>query len=300
MHAQRKLLIAGFAILAATTAFAVKSLAAQGDKPLAFEVASIRVHPVISGGFLRRGGSLANLACPPHNCGITGNRYVSEGSSLLDLLMDAYKLKRYQVTGLPSWGDSGHDVYDLAARVEGATPTVEQVRQMLQTLLAERFQLKMHIEQREMPVYALVLGKNGSKLKPIPQEEGKPPVTNCSAIKGVRAARDVDPERVRPWESSLEGLSMFSDRPVIDKTGYSGYYCTSDGQVPMSAVMPHIVAAAGGASRGTRGGVDPGEPDRTGPSMFTIIQEKWGMKLESQKAPIDILVVDRVERPSAN
>src|SRR5258706_8747587 len=192
MTTQTKLLFAGCVTLAATTAFAVKSLGFQVDRPLAFEVASIRVHPVVSGGFLRRPGSLANLTCPPHNCGITGNRYVSEGSSLLDLIMDAYRVKRYQVTGLPQWGDSGHDVYDLAARVESGTPTVVQVRQMLQTLLTDRFQLKLHHEQKEMPVYALVLGKNGSKLRQIPQEEGKPPVTNCVAIAGKDKPREVE------------------------------------------------------------------------------------------------------------
>ena len=81
--------------------------------------------------------------------------------------MDAYQVRRFQLVGLPDWGDSGKDVYDVAARFpEGRAPSLEIARRMLQTLLAERFQLKLHRETRELPVYALVAGKGGPKLKP--------------------------------------------------------------------------------------------------------------------------------------
>jgi uncharacterized protein (TIGR03435 family) len=246
------------------------------------------------------------------HCGINGNRFTEEGASLLDFIMDAYALKRYQVTGLPPWGDSGKDVYDLAATVTGdRPPSVPEVRRMLQTLLAERFQLKFHRESKELPVYFLTLGKNGSKLKPIPQEEGKPPVTDCPGARG-RGEEVPSPEAaaaMRSWSHASEVLSLFLDRPVIDKTGYSGFYCTPDGQNALPAVMnPLMSGGGGGASRGARGGGGAsrssgdgsGDSDLAPPSLLNLVQDKWGLRVESGKAVMDVLVVEKVERPTAN
>ncbi len=137
---------------------------AQTEAPPTFEVASVRQDKRYS--WVRRPWS-ANVDCGPiAKCGLLGNRFNEEFASLDDLIMDAYKVKRFQIAGLPSWGDTGQDVYDVEAKVEGDHPTLDQARRMLQTLLADRFQLKLHHEQRELPVYALVPGKNGSKLVP--------------------------------------------------------------------------------------------------------------------------------------
>src|ERR1051325_9530787 len=107
---------------ALVSSFLISSVSAQEQKPLAFDVASIRKKELVSGGFMRRGNSTADLRCPPHHCGITGNPFTEEGASLLDFIMDAYSVKRYQVTGLPPWGDSGRDVYDMTATVGGDRP----------------------------------------------------------------------------------------------------------------------------------------------------------------------------------
>ena len=86
---------------------------------------------IIPQGFIRRPWS-ASIQCPPFNCGISGTRFSDEVASLADLIMDAYAIRRYQISGLPTWGDSGRDVYDVAARVEGdRTPTLAQIRRML-------------------------------------------------------------------------------------------------------------------------------------------------------------------------
>ncbi len=143
--------------------------AAQSDAPLAFEVASVKQHP-ITAGMLRRPWSPDIQCAPIGHCGIAGNRFNDEVASLTDLIMDAYSVRRYQIAGLPFWGDSGHDVYDVNATIGGGrTPTLADARQMLQTLLADRFQLKLHRETKDLPVYSLVIGKNGSKLAPVPE-----------------------------------------------------------------------------------------------------------------------------------
>lgn len=246
-----------------------------GAQP-AFEVASIKPHP-IKEGFVRRAQS-STLQCPPFHCGISGNRFSEEMASLTDLIMDAYSVRRYQIGNLPEWGDSGHDVYDIVATAEGV-PTMAQARAMLQTLLADRFQLKLHRQTKELPVFALVVAKNGPKLKP--------------------CADGSEPDEVstfhRSWERIGELLSMNAGRPVIDKTGLDGIYCTSDGQDPAMVVMTEI----GNASRKAGGGEGrTASPDES--SLFSAVERKLGLKLEAQKAPVEILVIDHVERAAGN
>jgi uncharacterized protein (TIGR03435 family) len=259
----------------------------------AFEVASVKQHAVTY-GMIRRPWS-PNIQCAPiARCGIAGNKFNDEVASLTDLIMDAYSVRRYQITGLPSWGDSGHDVYDVNATVAGDhPPSLNEAHRMLQTLLADRFQLKLHHETRELPVYELVIGKNGSKLVPV--AEGASLV--CPATPGrVGGGGQLDEAFAffRSWIGVPEILSNLAGRPVIDKTGYEiRAYCTLDGQDPMIAIM---AAFSGG---GGRGGT-PSAAAYDAPSVFTEIDEKWGMKLVPEKGPVDILVIDHVERPAEN
>jgi uncharacterized protein (TIGR03435 family) len=280
---------------------------AQSEAPLAFEVASVKPRTG-SNGFVRSRTS-ANLRCPPFNCGISGNRFTEEMASLMVLIMDAYSVKKFQISGLPDW--AGRDVFDITATVEsGRTPTVDQARRMLQTLLADRFQLKLHREPKDVPTYALVVAKNGPKLARIPVEEGKPPAPcptpsvrpqmgggdskdgggrsgvnrTFSFAGGGRGPSAEELVAMRSWERVPEMLSMFTDRPVLDKTGLEGIYCTVTGEDPLAAVVLQLGLPEGDAW----------------PAIFGLVQEKWGLKLEPQKAPVEILVVDRVERPTAN
>jgi len=241
-------------------------------QPPAFEVVSVKPHPMPQ-GFIRRAWS-SRIECPPFHCGISGTRFTEEVASLADLIIDAYSVRRFQIVGLPNWGDSGRDVYDVEARVSAdPPPTLDSVRRMLQTLLAERFQLKIHHETRDLAAYALTIAKGGSKLKP------------CDADDDPRKAfRDA-------WEQIPEHLGLFTDRPVFDKTGYQGHYCTSDDDAPMFALD------VGGLLPG-RGGRAPESEFST--NIFTEVQQKWGMKLEPQKGPVDVIVIDHVSRPSAN
>jgi len=259
--------------------------AALGAQP-AFEVASVKPH-VIAEGFVRRAWS-ARIECPPFHCGIAGMRFTEEAASLADLIMDAYEVRRFQIAGVPSWGDTGRDVYDIAARFpEGQTPKLEMARRMLQTLLADRFQLKLHHETKDLPVYALVVSKGGSKLKRAP--EGR----TC----GGEALED-DPAGAfhKSWDLAPEMLGMFAGRPVIDKTGMSGHYCTADRRDAMSAL--DMRAMMGG--RGGRRGAPETDDSDSAANVFSEVQQKWGLRLEAQKGPADVVVIDHVERPSAN
>lgn len=145
---------------------------AQPDTPPAFEVASVKQRIRPAGSFIRRVHSNSGaISCSEpaatelFDCGISGTRFSDSPASLLDLIIDAYNVRANAIFGLPSWGNSGHDVYDVTARVAGnQSPTLDQVRRMLQTLLAVRFHLTVHRETRELPVYDLVVSKKGTKL----------------------------------------------------------------------------------------------------------------------------------------
>lgn len=198
--------------------------------------------------------------------------------ALADLIVDAYKVKKFQIAGLPGWGDSGVDLYDLEATIaDGVAATPDNARLMLQTLLADRFQLRIHHESRLLPVYALVVSKKGLKLVPYQKD--------CSALPpGVRLQREMPPQPQVPWVLHVESLSIFTDRPVIDESGLNGVaYCTPDGIDPFFSI-----ASEAGSRRPNEGWVYP------------VIEEKWGMKLEPKKALLDVVVIDKVERPSAN
>jgi uncharacterized protein (TIGR03435 family) len=169
-----------------------------------FEVASVRPHE----GPLRTMGVLT-----------TGQR-LNGAETVRGLIMYAYNMKNYQVSGPTPPSPVGDTFYDVVAKAEGdAAPTKEEFRQMLQSLLADRFKLKIHRENREMPVYALVLGKNGPKFKDSDPDASFHGNLHVSG---------------RNYEVTLTSASMddvvrnvansFPDRPVIDRTGLTGHY----------------------------------------------------------------------------
>lgn len=173
---------------------------------------------------------------------------------------------------------------------------------MIQSLLADRFKLKVSHSTRELPVYALVVAKTGPKL-----HDAKPGDTYPNGIKGPdgRPVGGAGMMRMRPGQLIGQGFSIASlagllsqqlGRTVMDQTGLKGNYdftlqWTSD-QRPVA--MP---AGPVGVSSGADG-VPPS--DSSGPSIFTALQEQLGLKLESTKGPVDIIVIDHIERPSEN
>ena len=145
--------------------------------------------------------------------------------------------------------------------------------QMLQGLLADRFQLKVHRETKETPVYALVVGKNGAKLK-----ESAPDETGGTSVRGNGIEMHMEASKGTMDKLAYQ-LSLTAGRPVLDRTGLSGHYTYTLDWLPANGTAP---------------------PDSDIPSIFTAVQEKLGLRLEATKAPIEMLIVDRAARPSEN
>jgi uncharacterized protein (TIGR03435 family) len=233
------------------------AVAAIAAAQSSFEVASIRPHE----------GRVAVVSST-----ISGPRVRVVAYGLTGLLMEAYDMKYYQLSGLPSWADS--DRFDIDAKGEGdGTLTKAQAKQMLQTLLAERFQVKVHRETRELPVYALVVGKNGPKLKESVAEKFS---LSMRGTQGVEIT--VSKGSMEQLATQLSGSG--AERPVLDKTGLTGTYDYTLNWIP------------------ERDGAPP--PDSNGVILSIAVQEQLGLKLESLKAAIEILVIDHAAKPSGN
>ena len=181
-----------------------------------FEVASVKPHPIPAGQMSFR---FANDG--PTILRSKGNRFIENVATLQDLIMDSYGVKNYQILGMADWAKTPRgEHYDIDARSgsEAQPPTSDQLQLMLQGLLSDRFKLKLHRETRELPVYALVAGKNGPKLRELSEAE-------TIAAKASPRLRPVPSAPIKTTMFSLVGLlSNVVDRPVIDDTGLTGMY----------------------------------------------------------------------------
>ena len=207
--------------------------------------------------------------------------------------------------GDPSWFES--DKYMLNAKAEGNASQAMMRGPMLQALLEERFKLKVHWETRQVPVYELTVGKGGPKLQPFKEGSCIPldftqfyaapkpvanPCRNGNTRKGSNGTvdwRGLSLDQFANWV-----LIGVVDRPVIDKTGIAGKFNFHLEFVPDSATPAFL---PGGEL--DHGQVGPSD-DPVGPTIFSAIQEQLGLKLVSAKGPEEVLVIDHVERPSAN
>jgi uncharacterized protein (TIGR03435 family) len=217
-----------------------------------------------------------------------GGRFTGENINLVFLLMTAYKIRDSQVSGAPGWFES--EKYDILAKGEG-NPNPDQLMKMLQALLLDRFKLKYHWIAKQLPVYALVPAKNGIKLKESkegscqdagPDQKQAPPDQPQQAWCGTYFSRRNQLEGTRiTMAQFIAALEFQLDRPVIDKTRLT---------VPFDVHLewtPEETAA-------------DGPTDIPGPSIFTAVQEQLGLKLESQKGPVNTLVIDYIEKPGEN
>jgi uncharacterized protein (TIGR03435 family) len=178
----------------------------------------------------------------------------------------AYGVRPFQVTG-PEWIDT--ERYTIAAKAAGAVPE-QTTRLMLQALLAERFRLALHHETKEVPVYALVVAKGGPKVKEA-TGEGETQIDGDG--------RETVFERVSMGQlAGVLGRSL--GRQVSDETALKGLY-----SFRLAWANPRLQDADGADDA---------------PSIFAALQERLGLKLDSRKAPVDLLVVDHIERPAGN
>ena len=237
---------------------AIAVVAGQPAARASFEVASIKVHP-----------EPVTASADPS---VRGSRMTGVASTLLDLITTAYGVKYDQISGGPGWAGTVH--YDLNAKAEGEEPiTKEQARHMLQALLAERFRLKIHRENREVPVYALVVGKGGPKMK---VSTADAPGNNFTRSSGAGLHMEMTHGTM---EALARQLSSSAGRPVHDRTGLAGYYAYQLDWLPPGR---------------------PPEPDSDTPSIFTAVQEQLGLKLEPAKGSVEMLIIDSAEKPSEN
>jgi len=224
-----------------------------------FEVASIKPADPNSPGF--------RIQTAP------GGRYIATGVTVKFLISQAYGVMEFQVSGGPGW--IGNERYEINAKAESGTENKPgEMGLRLQGLLADRFQLKLVHETRELPIYTLVVAKGGSKLKESTVEGGMSMGPRMITVKGMGMG------------SFTTQLSHLLGRKVLDRTGLTSGYDFKLEWTPDSAQAfePKEGAAA----------------DSPGPSLFTALQEQLGLKLESTKGPVEILVIEHAERPTEN
>ncbi|SRR5579871_677590 len=275
----RKFLLSAFlAAFAATLTFAQ-------DVPQ-FEVATIKEAAPITDGRVafRMGGDPGHIDY--------------RGLPLRMILARAFEVKDYQIIG-PDWLDS--ERFDIMAKVPDGVDRAKTPR-MLQALLAERFKMKFHRDQKETNVYALVVGKNGIKVKEVPETTEGVGRMQMSSIGHL--------ETKAPFSQLVDLLSRFADRPIIDMTEAKGTYDIKlDFQPDMANLMkmpgggPVMMRSGDGGPGGGPGG-DRGGPatDPDGkPSLFTAVQEQLGLRLDPRKAPVPTIVIDSMDKkPSEN
>jgi uncharacterized protein (TIGR03435 family) len=226
------------------------------------------------------------------------------GSTLKMLLTLAYDVREFQISGGPGWINT--ERYDIVAKAERSAAAenvpddprkmtdeqrktvADQMRERLRALLAERFQLTLHRETKEQSVYALVVAKSGSKLQESQMKEGDAGRGRMMMGRGQFSGQGV------ALQMLTQSLSNQLGRPVIDRTGLKGNF---DFKLEWT---PDPGQSGGPFGGGPPGADAPPPPDPNGPSIFTAVQEQLGLRLESQKGPVEMLVIDKVEKPSEN
>jgi uncharacterized protein (TIGR03435 family) len=278
---------------------------AHGQSPAirpAFEVATVK---------LNTGCGSVIRGTPP-----SPGRLNMQCITLKDLIGTAYitfangphpNARRPQILGGPSWIDS--DRYEITGKAEDGAGLAQMAGPMLQVLLEDRFKLTTHRETRELPVYTLTVAKGGLKSQafketscvPVdlnhlePPAPGQPVPNFCDRQMFKRSGPNTSMDVYGASMTSLSDglLSNMLDRPVIDKTGLARRFDFHLEYAPDSAGL-----------KGRGGVVDPGAPalsaDTLGPSIFTALQEQLGLKLSADKGPVEVIVIDHVEKPSEN
>jgi uncharacterized protein (TIGR03435 family) len=214
---------------------------------------------------------------------VNGRQFSTLNTTLSDMITFAYSLHAKQIASGPDWLDK--EKYDITAKPDGeGQPNDKQWKMMLQKLLANRFQLTFHREKKELPVYAIVVAKSGSKLT---KSEGDP-----NGLPGLffRGLGDLPARNANMADFAGLLQAAVLDRPVVDQTGLSGRYDFTLKWTPDESQFTGM---------GAHVPTPTDNPDAP-PDLFTAIQEQLGLRLESTKAPVDVLVIDRIEKPSAN
>lgn len=206
------------------------------------------------------------------------------GKTLRQIMEGAYDLRTFQIIGGPAWLNG--ERYDISAKNDaswkelGREERSARMRQALQTVLADRFHVKFHRKTRELPEYTLVASKGGSKLKEADGGVGNGISMTCGVMKGTRTT----------MSNLVMVLSRQMGRPVLDRTGLSG-----------RCDFELVYEPDGGCGSHQSDGITSNSDilvER--PSIFTALQERLGLKLQAIKGPVEVIVIDSVEKPEPN
>jgi len=250
--------------------FSLLAQSPAGPKPPAFEVASIKRN---------------TSANERPSLTINAGRVTIRNGPLRAIIRSAFGLQAFEVVGGPDWVDT--DGWDVNAKAEPGAER-QPTGPMMQSLLADRFKLVAHKETRDLPVYALVFARQDHAFGPklhasstdcqkevgaLIARTGQPPSADAPPLCGIRSVSghiELNATRINP--NFVRTLAPITGRSVVDQTGLTGVF---DAELVWS-------------------------DSEAGPSLFTAIQEQLGLKLEAQRGPVDVLVIDHVERPTSD
>ena len=247
-------------------------------------------------------------------------RFSATNVTLRLLIRNSYQLQDFQISGGPAWISSDH--FDIVAKIDASDaaamtpgPPVpgqgpNRLQLMIRSLLRDRFKLAVHTETKDQPIYALVLARNDGRLGP----SLKKSETDCAALMAARGRGPLAPPapgepmpcgiRIGMGNMAVGGstlaqfansLGMFVGRVVLDRTGLAGAYDINLTWTPDQ--MPQRPPGTPSDQPIRANGVDI---DPNGPSIFTAVQEQLGLKLDAQRGPVEMLVIDRAEKPVEN
>ena len=214
---------------------------------------------------------------------VRGRKFSTIGTTLSDIMTFVYGVQQKQILGLPAWADT--EKFDLEAQPDlPGTPSDKQWKSMMQKLLVERFKLTYHHDKKELSVYALTVAKGGPKLT---KSQGDPNGLPGNFFRGLGDMTNAN-STMEDFTGVLQAAVL--DRPVADQTGLTGRYDFTLKWTPDESQF------------GGLGIKVPPPTDKADapPGLFTAIQEQTGLRLDATKAPVGVIVVDHVEKPSEN
>lgn len=214
---------------------------------------------------------------------VRGREIVTINTPVSFLIAFVYGVHARQIVGAPAWTET--DTFDLDGKpAQEGMPNQKQIKIMIQKLLADRFQLKFHREKRELSVYAIQVGKNGVKLT---QSQADPKGLPGLGFRGLGAMNAFN-ATMADFASLLQTAVL--DRPVVDQSGLDGHYDFALNWTPDETQF---------AGMGVRVPPPSDKPDAP-PELGTAMLDQLGLKLAATKAPVEVIVIDHVEKPSAN
>jgi uncharacterized protein (TIGR03435 family) len=237
---------------------------------LRFEVASLKPSTGMGGG----GG----IRPAPG-----GQRYVANNCPIKLMIQVAYRVKADQIVGGPAWLDT--DQYDMDAKAEKSS-NADELHVMLINMLVDRLQLKFHHEKKEMRMYGLTVDKGGPKVKAHEAANAGEPWIDLAVEKFLHMKMTATSA---PMDYFAFRLSQFMDLPVVDLTGLHGGY---DFTLEYTRDLPP------GFPEG--GKINGEEPDSSGPTIFAAVKQQLGLELKAQRGPVEVIVIDHAEKPTAN